>query len=77
MRPDGLILLAEKRIGIEAVGMQCARVGILYSLPRHRMVIANWNLRQDVVCLDWYENVVGRCVVVNCCGGRAITEGGE
>lgn len=77
MRPDRLVLLAEERIGIEAVGVKCAQAIVFNAFSGYWMVIADWDLGEDVIRLDGHEDVVRRCVIADGCSGCSITEVGE
>lgn len=77
MRPDRLILPSKKSTSIEAVRVQRPQVIVLDALPRYRVVIANRDLRQDVIGLDGRKDVFWRYSVARCLCGCAIAEGAE
>jgi hypothetical protein len=59
MRPYGLILLSKERIGIELVRVHRSILVVFHPLPRHWVMATNRYLREDVVGLNWDEDVVG------------------
>jgi hypothetical protein len=70
MRPNRLILLSQKRIGVKLVCMHRSPIIILHALLGHWMMCAYWNLGQYVVLLDRDEYVVRRDL-----GGGSGSEG--
>lgn len=74
MRPDRLVLLPKKRIGIELVRVHRPSVVIFDALPRYGVMTADGDLRKDVIRLDGDKDVVGRYLVIRI-GGRRVAEG--
>lgn len=72
MRPNRLVLLTQKRIGVEFIRMQCPQVIVLDALPSDRVVAADGDLGKDLVRLDGHEDVVWWDLVTR--RGCAISE---
>jgi len=69
MCPNRLVLLTQKRIGVELVRVQSRLVVILHPRSRDWVMTANRYLRKNTVLLYRREDVIGRYLVGN---GRAV-----